>query len=409
MATIAISAALVGSFWNRLDCQAATNLFLEDTPDAEPEPFVQTAHPDSVAKTQLWTASPLRTGVSRMKITDWCVWHTYATFLHRQPQDLAQIAAKLVKTGTCELAFRPDGRIWWYTERECKSTTLDLAKLPFHARMKFSFPVDLNDFVQLCLLEGVGMALFGKHLFEANLPEHIRLYMRPCIFERDDINALVYPQITLYEDGVILLAFKILSGERMLDTAQFVNSVVNFPLREANSARIPATLLRKFLLLDQVRTGSFLCRMLGVFGHLQNPIEKFIRYYEYNEVDLGSSRRYFSVRKEWVSEAGRSEGSALTLRGLSERIEDVIAWVALPRLDRATGAIRRRDPLPPLVGGTWVGRPEIHLIDYDTKPSAKSTLSDATKQGFACILARTEAPLSTDSIERFLGARFKEV
>lgn len=241
------------------------------------------------------------------------------------------------------------------------------------------------------------MALFGKHLFPDSVPDHIRLYTRPCIFEHEDISALVYPQITLYADGVLLAAFKVLSGDKILDTTQFVSSIVNFPLREANSVRVPVALLREFLLIDQVRTGQVLSRMSGVLGHLSNPTERFIRAYEYNEVDLGTSRSYFLVRKEWVPEAERSEVSALTLRGLSERIEDAIAWAASPRTDQAKSAIHRSDPLRPLVGGTWVGRPEIHLIDYDTKPQAKSYLPDTTKQHFVDILARTETPLSVSS------------
>jgi hypothetical protein len=119
-----------------------------------------------------------------MRILDWEIWHTYASFLHSPVPDLGQVAATIVERGWAKVAVASNGRCYWKQGEAVQTGQLEIRNLNTFGDAEVVLPPGVSGEVEAFLYRAAFIkAGESTHFAGAALPPpYIRASVGTCRF-----------------------------------------------------------------------------------------------------------------------------------------------------------------------------------------------------------------------------------
>jgi hypothetical protein len=193
----------------------------------------------------------------QMMLREWQLWHTYASYFTRPLPSLESVAANLVKWSIAECAVTSDGLAWWNNDdvKEPKKRTDRRRNTVGHGKIVFEASHDRRE-ARIVLPDGIrGYAaesvmqwawarqsenlLFGEGPLP---PRYVLAKLGVCVFKSSAPHGVrlgVYPELKIYDSGVIIVQFRMFSPDSPIAVPTFVDTYVNASLAGFEYVLVP--------------------------------------------------------------------------------------------------------------------------------------------------------------------------
>lgn len=337
-----------------------------------------------------------------MILKEWNVWHCYSTYVLFDVLNLEHAARLLVESGIAEIAMVQSGEIWWRDKEQTKSGHV-WAQPSMKPTTTVHLPAGMPPYVFECAGQASLMAHHESRLFPYGTgSKYLRAYLGMIQVRYEGIEVALYPQIKLFEDGVLLTQFRVLSSGRPLEVDTFVDSVVNLFQHPGVHISLPPNLLKRYVRAVVKRDGG----RLATVRHRSSMVAFDQMTHKKVTAEAAGDFEFqlVGLEGEFFDRVKRPDDPPLGLRLISQMVEYSLGDVLFR--SSTTVGLRSSWRYPKGEGSVWIGRPAVYLIDYqDRARSATSTISKH-KVGLAKILCRASAPPA--DLERALTENWRE-
>jgi len=322
-------------------------------------------------------------------VSDWQIWHCYSSYVLEDLPNLAEVANRLVESGLAEVAIL-DGETYWARGLQGSlHGKLEIERSPVGPQGKLNLPRGpLNDFQIECIVQASWLDIQDRYLM-GHPPKSnaLRAFLPLCRLEFGSWSVEFYPQIKVYGDGVILLTFRILSGEPSYDWAEFVREQINLFLHEATAVWLPPRALRAYALARLPEDIRELSRIPGYLRGLDEWLQENSKTDDDRDfpTDLVQIVGNFDLAPVHGEPSGH-----FTLRVVASILEHAAHGAIRGKVSPA-GVVRARRDCSNW-GGSWAARPTVYLISFEgqtemSKPSVQNVKSDLAR-----LMLRSELP-----------------
>jgi len=324
-----------------------------------------------------------------MQLHAWNVWHCYSTYFLEELGDIQVIADRLMRTGVPAFVMSSDGMCWG---RAASGGIAEFHLNPVRQGptrgTTVHLPSGLSAYAFECAFQSGWMYDAESYLLESPFDQqrYIRAFLPMCqlCYERPatkneparTLELLVYPQLKLYEDGVLLTELRILSGAPPYSMDQFIGEGVNLFELGAQTFQVPPALFREYVRSTLSWTRNpilFRVSSIPYFRRLdrwlaENTIVEHAGAFEF---ELAGVEQF--ALDQWEDDWGRWKG----LRLLSRMIEQTVS-----------GAIRSVLGNSLRIGTSWRGRPSVYLLEFEGQPDDSRALDQDVKNELAKLMLR---------------------
>jgi hypothetical protein len=341
-------------------------------------------------------------------LTTWNIYHTYSTFLRTPVHDLREAAAQLINSGLATLAYLRDGNVWG----RGGAGQINVKRRPYAAEGTFKIPSQLaralDSYELECLGQAVWMDIAERYLLgdpRDYVPEYVRAFLTEIQVENENKTVHIYPQVKLYENGVVLTEFRVLSGEAEVDVQSFIDDHLNLFRKVPKTAAVPPGLMKLYARHAWMSSAESVGQREGILTYLQR-IEAWIDSktstvasgdFHFPIVDLATLE--FEDRKEEIP--------PLSLRFLAEMVETAVVEV-LFRTSPDKFVSGGPQLSASLIGGFWSGRPSVYILRYKNQPRKSPEIHTLYASDLARIANRSAIPPQPDKIESDLGPNLRQ-
>jgi len=324
-----------------------------------------------------------------LEIEEWEIWHTYSTFLETTGVDPSEAARLLVGSGVAECAVLHGGKAFWRSGSRLSSGSVALLPKRADGRAVCSVATDEGSagpdgFAAEALGQGAYFLAAEDRVFgEATLlPPYLRAYLGKCVLtsassEGDAYQLCLYPVLTVYETGVMLVEFRMIGPSEARSLPDFVRCDVNLFRTAFDNVKVNPAISR---LAPRVYNE----RMYQ--GTLANRL-RFIRFQAGHEIAVGQQTQEQTDESFSFNLAPLSSSRKDSLRSLALTIFYIAAYVVgRPRVGLSFLLRGQRPALP--LGEFWSGRPHIHIVRF--KAQCETASENELRHGpdFGRIMAR---------------------
>lgn len=347
-----------------------------------------------------------------LMLKDWDIWHTYSIYFIEDFDylSLEDIAELLVRSNLCAAVYHTDNKIWWKIDGEVRVTKVDIKKVD-GGKWKCSFDAKkLNLSSRNYALEGATQAI-KMRISELNLftPQYldvfsyIRCYLNACYMSIGERVIALYPQIKIYDNGVINLTFRILAskGHGNYPLNCFMKYYVNLNDIIADYIEVPPEWLKLYLkdclewtnksILDRYKT-------LNSMNELEANINKKIK--EINEIDFN-----FHVSRLGVKDGDEIFFGKCTFAGLKDMVMSSLYCVINPPNEGikyiALGAGKEKYHFAKIS----ISRPNIYLLDFIDQPETSDQMIEKCGSEIGRIMSKV--PDSEINGRKFIGKNLR--
>lgn len=325
-----------------------------------------------------------------MRLVDWNLYHSFSTYF-TMAVDLEAAAEALVDTGVATLAFRPDGKIWFKKGDQVLTTNIEIDKKPYFAQASLTLDPDLDDFQVEFAYEAARMEVSERHLLsnrESYVPSHIRLLLGECRAKYDWGETILYPQLKLFESGVLITSLRVISPSITYDINQFVNDHLNAYRVAALELEMPPGLLRTYARGVLFQSGQSLLERIQSVG-LATGVEDWI---ESKTVAGGDGDFQFErVPLDGFPISGEP-GHPEEFRNIKSIVTAIQGAVQTALTDTKGGfrflLFGTRTPKTEF-GRSWTGHPNVHILSFKGQPETKTKLVRKFATSLAQIMYRS--------------------
>jgi hypothetical protein len=181
-----------------------------------------------------------------LRLRQWEIWYSYASFLTDPLPPLEDVARNLVTSGVAECAVTSEGLAWWARSddaithlwsgnaRVADSGQLEL-KFTDQKTASATFPKGITyPYALECLAQAAELRFQEFVHFAGNPlpPPYVRAYLGACTLgprTRSGSAIQLYPQLKIFSTGVVLVELRALSPDRIVETAEFIDKFVTAP------------------------------------------------------------------------------------------------------------------------------------------------------------------------------------
>ncbi len=303
-----------------------------------------------------------------MKIHNWQIWHTYSTYSDNKLSNLEDIAKLLVEKEIALCSLHCEGRTYWREKNLVRSGYAS----PYDEEKKTVYEVISDDGKKIDLSEvawefwyqGTLLSCNEMKLFPANaqlLPKYIRAYLGECELLSEHEAVKCYPMIKIFENGIMIISFRVVSNHETIDLEDFIDNCVNLGQHKFND----------FLMLigiakyaPMASMNPFPSKTNFLFRNLLNKIEKN-HIEEIDKQTLLEECDPLPIKKAPMSRF-EEDKSYDNLSTIAFTIFDTISYViSKPRQGLMHIFLGRKPHMN--IGMRYVARPHIYLIDFDNQ------------------------------------------
>ena len=340
-----------------------------------------------------------------MQLTKWNVWHSYSSWIVGRIPAIDKWAEAVVRSRMAPLAIHRDGRCWYKTKAQLQTASTEIGFVPNKAEGSYIIPHDVPDYAKECLVQAVAMRTHEQYALAdplGHVPEYIRVYFEPSMLEYDCFAVRVYPQAKIYQDGILLLGFRLLSSEAPYELGPFIDEQVNLFAHQAVATELPAEVVVRAALHGFCygkrrlwRSDARLRRSLR--GKLRPLMQRD------QEGDF-KSRRVRAEGSVWEALVSL-DLAPYNLRALANlhvwALLDAAAGTEGGRLSVVRWPGRRK------LGSYWSGRPSIYIAETNPQVTSSKDLVRDHASFVASILMRSTDPF-TRGPEELIGPNLRE-
>ena len=340
-----------------------------------------------------------------MRIHEWEVWHTYATYLQVTKVDLDEAARSLVEAGIALCAMLRNGRTYWPSgQKVCGGTTtveMDKAEGTATCTMEYDpgSAETLDGFAeeawyQAAYFRHAETRVFGE---DQQLPApYLRAFLGQCnliIATEPKSKIRLYPTLIIYESGIIMLELRAIGPEYSIPVRQFISNSVNLFQIPFERVEAPPSLVRLATqaYYHSCREWSVLYRAALVWlqrGH-ETAVRQLTRHHK--EGDFGFDLAPMSSEEG----ANRSE----VLSSFSLTVFHTAAFV-VSRPRSGVAFLLSGQKRTPQLGHFWSGRPHIYIIRFDGQSDTASANERRHEAVFRSMLLRSPGSDATLAKQR---------
>ncbi|PEW67022.1 hypothetical protein CN448_19020 [Bacillus cereus] len=308
-----------------------------------------------------------------MIIKDYDIWYTYSQYFLNEEIDLEKMAKTLVKLEIADLVVSSSDIAYWIFDEELCVENVGV-KYPKSNFMTFSKPPNMNQLQAEFYEQAYKFEFHQRNLFTEMLNvknRYIRAFLGKIYLKNEDMVVALYPQVKIYENGVVLLSLRKFCGNDDIPVGDFINNYVNL-------------FTERFQEL-WMSSGIVLARELSVLSYekLSNKEKKRA----YNAIKEGICELTQVVEDE---EQGFSfklcnvpARGTLNLGLVTDTIFEAIEYSANVKIEQPLRVERFYE-----LGTYWRGMPFIYLLDYENQPHSTNDLLDEHYYMFSQILNR---------------------
>lgn len=186
-----------------------------------------------------------------MHLNEYQVWHTYGTyFVTPFTGGLEGVAARLVANRLAVAAITSSGQVFALDGESVTQAALTMNASPDNMEARFLCPLlDLGGYTAEAIYQSSWMAFAEMRVTSSLLQEHapyVRAFMNPVYLSNDEVGVLLYPQVKLYENGIVLLQLRLFSPAQGSSVGSLVKDYVNLAWMTIERIDVPPFLLSHF-------------------------------------------------------------------------------------------------------------------------------------------------------------------
>lgn len=342
-----------------------------------------------------------------MMLKDWDIWHSYTTYFIENITNLEYIAEKLIKNKLCTSVYHSSGYIWWDDNPKIGQSILPDYPTLGQIRKSILEIKNLDGYAQEGIYEAAWMRRSEIKLLSEKYLEtfaYIRGYIGACYLIQGGRTVIVYPQIKIYNNGVVTISFRVISPKRDYPLDVFVKNDVNFPLLDVQNIEAPPELVKIYNRSIYSQADALFCNNIkGRYKtwKLTEDMDKIIddSTITYNEGDF--SFKDVSLTQNKINEEYPTKGLPILMdmvvRALSTLLNDKSIGIRYVLLGNKKDKIQ--------TGNTWYGRPSVYILDFQGQPeNSKATIENYGKE-LSKIINRV--PISKDNDLTEQNLRYK--
>ena len=193
----------------------------------------------------------------KLNLLDWNIWHDYSTYFLEDIEDLHEVAKSLVKSGLCQVVYHSNDVAYWYTEKSVKSGRVSFKNTNADSWNTAMFSDEFkevsgenrtkdNAYIMECTLQAVRFRNWEGYVssfFVLQNVSYIRGFLTPIYFIKGGSRVSLYPQIKLFNNGVIILSFRMIAPDRVITSSDFVERYLNLYQHPFEDMKVPPSLI----------------------------------------------------------------------------------------------------------------------------------------------------------------------
>ena len=165
-----------------------------------------------------------------MQMMDWDIWHVYSTFFVEEILPLKDIAELIVKYGFCKNVFLSTKEIFWKEGKNAQNGILDIQKKGYERKAKVNLPYNKIDYNLEGFNQSFKMFFYESDIFNGiyfNSFQYIRCFLEPIYLYEHKSFKILYPQVKIYDNGVVLITYRMTSSKKQISVDDFIPEYLN--------------------------------------------------------------------------------------------------------------------------------------------------------------------------------------
>lgn len=326
----------------------------------------------------------------------------YKTYLLERPDNLAQWAVDLLHARVARFVYHSIGHAFWHDETEVRHETLNPNQQPYvvpnetHVRL----PQDLTPAAATSALAAAEMAFYEHHSLSSVALEHytyIRLFLPEVLVgtQRDEIT--LYPCVTIYENGAVLIEYTTYFLNNFYTTHQFVADTINAPQQHVRDIHYPVEIFRRDArqyLLNEDEGIRARFRNLMTLRYVDGLVEKHA-VDKQMEGEAGAYSTRLISNNPLSAESELRENLYVITEAVLHALLDVVNRERLDWRYVVTGRRRCRYHR----GRLWSSRPTAAIFKYKAQEAAASQIRGNRAQDIGRILNRATSDLKVPAAD----------
>lgn len=235
--------------------------------------------------------------------------------------------------------------------------------------------------------------------FVVDKVDYIRGFLEPCVFEYEDRRIHLYPQIKIYQNGVITVSLRVISPTIPIDSDSFIDNFLNLHFQGTRVLLVPPALLlwdSNYWLLkgskDQLNTKGRVADLREL-----KRIKKIVEQKQMLEVGDTFSHLLVTVDPE-----GKLEKPSIKVDLLHSMIFSAVAGVLNQPRTGWQYIVFGQKPYRYEQGNFWYGMPSIFIKSFKNQPKSATKIREQFGFSLGQILARSKS-LPQSSAQEILG------
>lgn len=180
-----------------------------------------------------------------MEVQKWEAWYSYIYHFLNPHVDVDELARKLVVYGLAPMTSLRRGTVYASTSEGVTTGKMTLPVRSMNSFEEVQFDLDIEEPLSP-RMERSTKALSSLRVAERRLfstqeasfedtyllqPPNVKAVLDPIVMmgEEEDNHTVLTPYLTVFEDGVVILKFRLTGGDNELSLTRFVDEVVNLP------------------------------------------------------------------------------------------------------------------------------------------------------------------------------------
>jgi len=347
-----------------------------------------------------------------MLLTEWEIWHTYATYFTAPVPDLRTAAKYLVQSKLLHCAFLDNGEYYWLNRGSLTSGNVDITLSSNRSKGTFAFDKNIKEYAGESLFQSARLRFSELRIFsnEQNRTTHyLRGHLGECrLISQNGYNYHIYPVIKLYETGILIVEFRVMSPNIKINRSDFVDKFVNLFKWEFSQVYIPPALSLIYhqacYLNENVRKSLIARRkFMSLNRNLQSHIEKISVTEKSGDFNFELVPLLSNPEDDQTTVKDNSfeyTERKFSLVNLAEMIFFSVGFMSVGKIQGLSFLLRK--PNKPLeLGDFWSGRPHIHITRFHGQKNKASENETKYKRDLGWIMARVTKK-ETEAGERYL-------
>ncbi|MDV3002861.1 MAG: hypothetical protein N5P05_004516 (plasmid) [Chroococcopsis gigantea SAG 12.99] len=339
-------------------------------------------------------------------LKQWEIWYTFSTYLKTDINNLETVAKLLAESEIADCCIISSGETFCRTDNGIISgkTVIDLSgdfkKVSAKFKANSGEAADFTPYARETWLIGVQF-LYGeaRQISQGNeLPtQHLRAFLKPIsLVKKGERISIFYPIIVLYQNGILLIEFRIIGSDDAIEISDFIRNYVNIYQYDYDYAIVPTAIS---ILAPEVYQ-HYSNSKLNIFhrvGFLKNKkkhkeaLQALSKKVKFGNFEFETAPLFATENKE-------------TITSIAQTLFTIVGFFAKSPISYIDLLVKGIPQLPE-IGKYWIGRPHIHLMQHSNQLDSSSSNEELNKKFFGQILARVPEANGDFSIYLPLNSR----